>query len=91
VKKLVAEVRYGSKPQYYFVVERVGGQFGTGAGEEMANTSDSESGSYLPVWVPVSDLPQIVVYPPSIASFITEALKTGWPDEAQRFRETLHK
>jgi len=91
IKKLVAEVLYSEKPQYFFLVERVGGQFGTGAGEEMANTSDSETGSYKPVWVPIVDLPQMIVYPQSIVALIGQAVKNSWPEEVQRFHETLRK
>ena len=91
VKKLVAEVRYGDRPQYYFLVERTGGEFGTGAGDEMESTVDSLSGSYRPIWVPIEELNDMVVYPPSVVQLVQRSVRRGWPDKVQRYHEPLRK
>ncbi len=54
IQRLVAEIWWHDKPQYYYLVEIVGGEFGTGTGEEMHHPLP-ERGSYQPVWVPVKE------------------------------------
>ena len=34
----------------------LGGEFGTGTGEEMDSPAESEAGSYRPVWLPLEQL-----------------------------------
>ena len=91
VRKLLAEVTYGNRPQYYFLVVRTGGEFGTGAGGEMNSSPNSRSGSYRPVWTALEDLKSLVAYPPSIVRLIMRSAHTGWPEEVQRYRERLRK
>jgi len=51
VDRLVADLTYRGRRQLYYRARIVGGRFGTGNGEEMSSTADSERGSYTPVWM----------------------------------------
>ncbi|MBN8209643.1 NUDIX domain-containing protein [Bacillus sp. NTK071] len=55
--------------QYYFTANMLCGEFGSGAGEEFAR---STSGTYQAVWVPISAIDQVNIYPTSIASLLIE-------------------
>jgi hypothetical protein len=41
-----------------------------------------ERGTYTPVWVPLSEIEKINLFPPSIAELVSRALIEGWPDSA---------
>ena len=56
IKKTLARMGWQGKWQHYYLVEAVGGTFGTGRGEEMI-MSGPEKGSYLPVWMTFSNSP----------------------------------
>jgi 8-oxo-dGTP diphosphatase len=81
IKQLLATIWWHAKPQYYYLVERVGGEFGTGIGEEMRNPLP-EKGTYQPVWMPVKDLLDLPVLPRSMAEMTITAQSAGWPDPA---------
>ena len=51
LERLVAEYSFRGRRQYYYLARIVGGRFGTGTGEEMSSSADSERGSYTPVWM----------------------------------------
>ena len=87
VKRMVAEVVFNSRPQYFFLVERVGGEFGTGQGEEMSSPLNSQTGSYTPVWLPIQELACRTVYPESVVNLVKRSLIEGWPEEPRRFYE----
>lgn len=53
--------------QYYFTASILAGEFGSGNGKEFINNS---SETYQAVWVPLSILGQLTVYPTSIASLL---------------------
>jgi 8-oxo-dGTP diphosphatase len=76
---MVAKVWYLGSPQYFYLAESIGGQFGHGFGPEMNSASYSEKGSYLPTWVDVITLPDIPVYPKILADFIAKSSINGWP------------
>ncbi|SRR6266498_3443170 len=85
IKQKVAEVQFGQKSQQiYFLVEQVGGEFGTGQGEEYtgANPDRPQKGIYIPIWMPVDELPQHRnVYPADVARLVTKSVQDGWlPD-----------
>lgn len=85
VKKKVAEIRFELSTQIYFLVERIGGEFGTGVGEEFtdSNPDDPEEGVYIPVWMPITELPRHEnVFPQSVAKLLLKAQTAGWSDEA---------
>ena len=82
IKQKVAEIMLGQKSrQVYFLVEQVAGEFGTGAGEEYTNSdpSHAEKGTYIPIWMPIHELPRHTnVYPADVARLVIDSLKAGW-------------
>jgi len=80
IRQLLAQAWWQGKPQYYYLVEAVGGQFGTGTGEEMHGRLP-EKGSYRPTWVPVEDLHRLPVMPPAMAELIARWAQEGWPQK----------
>jgi 8-oxo-dGTP diphosphatase len=81
ILRLVAQIWWNGLPQYHYLVEVVGGEFGTGTGEEMLH-DHPEKGSYRPVWVPLGKLLTLPVLPRPMAELTVKALLTGWPDPA---------
>ena len=79
IQRLLAEIWWHDRPQYYYLVEVVGGDFGTGTGEEMHQTLP-ERGSYRPTWVPVQNLLNLPVLPHTMAEMTVKAASAGWPD-----------
>jgi len=84
VKQKVAIIHFDSSTQIYFLAEQVGGEFGTGTGEEFAG-ADSDNfftGTYAPVWMSLSKMSQHEkVYPADLAKLILKAQSDGWPEE----------
>jgi len=87
IVKLIAEVTFNMNAQYYFLVEWVGGEFGTGTGEEYEGF-DPKHGTYLPLWMPLTEVPTQNVLPRELAELIVQSECEGWPDEAVRIYET---
>jgi 8-oxo-dGTP pyrophosphatase MutT (NUDIX family) len=84
VKQKLAEIYFGLSYQMYYLVERVGGEFGTGTGEEYtdADPDNRAQGSYAPTWMSLAELPEHEnVYPTDIAELVLKSVNTGWPDE----------
>ena len=81
IKRLVAEIWWQGKPQYYYLVEVTGGTFGTGTGEEMTQPHP-ERGTYRPIWIPVRNLLDLPIMPRSMAQIVVNALSAEWPDPA---------
>jgi 8-oxo-dGTP diphosphatase len=79
--RLLARIAWQGRWQYYFLVEKLGGTFGTGTGEEMLHPRP-EGGTFTPVWMPVSDLSGQPVKPLVMVDLLVGFLKKGWPDEA---------
>lgn len=80
IGQMVAEVWYLGTPQYYFLAEVIGGQFGHGTGAEMNSLPDSEKGSHLPVWMQVDELSSQPVLPTVVAGFVITSHTKGWPE-----------
>jgi 8-oxo-dGTP pyrophosphatase MutT (NUDIX family) len=81
-KVLVAQ--FEQSRQVYFLAERVGGEFGTGTGEEFTDSdpNDPTEGVYTPIWVPIADLPRYEkVFPADLAKLVFESGSRGWPSE----------
>jgi 8-oxo-dGTP pyrophosphatase MutT (NUDIX family) len=82
IKQKVAEIKLGQKNrQVYFLVEQTGGEFGTGAGEEFtdADPESPEEGIYIPVWMPIDELPRYQnIYPADVAKLVVKSVKEGW-------------
>ena len=73
IKQKVAEIQIETSRQFYFLVERVGGEFGTGRGEEFTDSdpSDPSEGSYVPIWMPIEELSQHGnVYPVELVGIV---------------------
>ena len=84
IKWKVAIIYFDQSTQIYFLVERVGGEFGTGTGEEFTDSDpdDPEEGVYIPVWMPIDELPQHEkVFPESVAKLLLKARTDGWSSE----------
>jgi 8-oxo-dGTP diphosphatase len=82
IKHKVAEVQVGQRSrQIYFLVEQIGGEFGTGTGEEFAesNRDDPQKGIYIPIWLPIEDLSgHTNIYPENVSKLVVRSLKEGW-------------
>ncbi len=92
IRQKVADIQLGSKSrQVYFLVEQVGGEFGTGIGEEYTDSDPNspEEGIYIPIWMPIEEFSQHEnIYPADLAKMVIGALKAGWPrDTAILFEE----
>ena len=91
IKQKVAEIVLGQKSrQIYFLVEQVGGEFGTGAGEEYTESdpNDPDEGIYIPVWMPISELPgHVNVHPADVAKLVVRSVKESWAEVSGVFFE----
>lgn len=52
--RVVADLAFKGARQKFFLAQVVGGEFGTGTGEEMSSAADSDRGSYMPLWIPLA-------------------------------------
>jgi 8-oxo-dGTP pyrophosphatase MutT (NUDIX family) len=81
VLRLVAKVWFRGNPQFHFLVEQMGGEFGTGAGEEYSPERDPVRGSYKPIWMPLAEVPAKNVLPRSVADLVIQSHPKDWPLE----------
>ena len=88
IKQKVAEVKLGQKSrQVYFLAEQIGGEFGTGNGEEYtdADPTSPEEGIYIPIWMPIGELLlRQNIYPVDVARLVVKSLEEGWVETAPR-------
>ena len=93
IQKKIAEIQLGQKSrQIYFLVEQVGGVFGTGVGEEYTDSdpNDPDEGIYVPIWMPIDELPQHPkVFPEDVSKLVVKAKECGWPNEPIAIYEKL--
>jgi 8-oxo-dGTP diphosphatase len=59
VGELLDEEVYRGERFLYFEAEIVGGEFGTGRGDEILTSGATDAGTYEPVWLPLSDLASV--------------------------------
>ena len=52
--RLVADLAFKGARQKFFLAQGVGGEFGTGTGEEMSSSVASRRGRYMPLWIPLA-------------------------------------
>jgi 8-oxo-dGTP diphosphatase len=82
IKQKVAEITLGPKSrQIYFLVKHVSGEFGTGTGEEFtdADPNDPDEGLYVPIWMPIAELPRRTnIYPVDVSKLVVKSVKDGW-------------
>lgn len=92
IKKKVAIIHFDQSAQVYYLVEHVSGEFGTGTGEEFTDSDpeDPQEGIYIPIWMPIDELPQHEkVFPERVAKLLLEARTAGWSDEPVVFDERM--
>jgi 8-oxo-dGTP pyrophosphatase MutT (NUDIX family) len=86
IKQKVAEIQYGPKSrQVYFLAEQIGGEFGTGTGEEYTDSdpNNPEEGIYIPIWMPIERLSEYQnIYPDSVAKQVIRSVTDGWAENA---------
>jgi 8-oxo-dGTP pyrophosphatase MutT (NUDIX family) len=82
IKQKVAEITVGQKSkQVYFLVEQVGGEFGSGEGEEYtdADPNDPGEGIFIPIWMPIDELPlHEKIYPVALTELVGKSTTEGW-------------
>ena len=66
IGELITQVPYNGI-QYYYHAKIIGGQFGTGQGEEFTDTT---KGGYLPLWVELGSLRALDVLPQEVVERI---------------------
>jgi 8-oxo-dGTP pyrophosphatase MutT (NUDIX family) len=93
IKQKVAEITLGPKSrQIYFLVEHVSGEFGTGTGEEFTDSdpNDPDEGIYVPIWMPIDELPQRTnIYPVDLAKLVVNSVRDGWRKKPMIITEKL--
>jgi 8-oxo-dGTP pyrophosphatase MutT (NUDIX family) len=77
IKQKVAEVIFNGNPQHYFLVQKISGEFGTGAGEEYGEYNPTH-GTYHPIWMPLADVPSNNVLPRVLAELVVRSARHGW-------------
>ena len=80
IKQKVAEVFFNGNTQFYFLVEKLRGEFGTGTGEEFGEFNPVH-GTYHPLWMPLADVLTNNVVPRELAELVVHSVKEGWPAE----------
>lgn len=90
LKQKAVVIQFDLSTQVYFLAERIGGEFGSGTGEEFTDSDpdNPEEGVYIPIWMPIGELPlHEKVFPESVAKLLLNAQTAGWSDEAVIVKE----
>jgi len=85
VRQKVAEIHFDTSTQVYFLVERVAGEFGTGAGEEFTDSdpNDPQEGIYIPIWMPIEEMSRHEkIYPVALVELVLLSRTNGWEGDA---------
>jgi 8-oxo-dGTP pyrophosphatase MutT (NUDIX family) len=80
IKQKAAEVFFNGNTQFYFLVEKLSGEFGTGTGEEYGEY-DPVHGTYHPLLMPLAEVLNNDVLPRELADLVVRFSKEGWPAE----------
>jgi 8-oxo-dGTP pyrophosphatase MutT (NUDIX family) len=78
IRQKVAVIHFDQSTQVYFLAERVGGEFGTGTSEEFtdADPDDPWEGIYIPVWMPIEEMPgRNNIYPAELVEIVLKSAK----------------
>ena len=67
---LVAIVTFGQQRQYFYQATITDGCFGTGKGEELASDSESNRGSYQPIWLLREQWSNVDIRPRALVSVL---------------------
>ena len=70
--QLAAVVAFDGRLQYYFWATPVAGEFGSGIGEELSSSSNSQRGSYRPIWLSIEQLALEDVRPKALAVALSQ-------------------
>ena len=70
--QLAALVEFDGKLQYHFWATPVAGEFGSGNGEELSSSPNSQRGSYRPVWLNTGQLAVEDVRPRALAITLSQ-------------------
>ena len=81
IKQKVAEVFFNGNIQYYFLAQKLSGEFGTGTGEEYGEYNPIH-GTYHPLWMPLEEVINKNVVPNELAKLVLRFSKEGWPIES---------
>jgi ADP-ribose pyrophosphatase len=91
IQQKVAEIQLSRKSrQVYFLVEQIGGEFGTGVGEEYthADPNDHDEGIYIPIWMSLDELLlHNNIFPEAIARLVVRSKQEGWSTDVEFFVE----
>jgi 8-oxo-dGTP diphosphatase len=79
LQKAAEVVRENKRKQIYFLVKQVGGEFGTGTGEEY-DEPNPERGTYHPMWMPMDEILNQNVVPHELAELVVRSHREGWSD-----------
>ena len=62
--------------EHFFIAEWISGEFGSGKGEEFQENQNN--GLYIPKFITISDIPNLPLMPPEVASmFYEDFMKNG--------------
>jgi len=91
IRQKVAEILVGHKSrQIYFLVDQMGGEFGTGSGEEYKDSDphDPDEGVYTPIWMPIGELSlHVNIHPAYVAELVIRSVQEGWMEATGVFFE----
>ncbi len=85
IGRMVALLTFRGDPQYHFLAEVIGGEFGTGTCAEMTGRAPEHAGAYRPVWIPLEKLTELPLYPRKLAEAVALAQVNGWPSGVLEF------
>lgn len=91
IQRRVAVIHFEQSTQIYFLVQKVGGEFGSGTGEEYTDSdpNDPTEGIYIPIWMPIDELPRHEkVFPDPLAKLVVMSKTDGWSKEPVMIYET---
>ena len=86
IKQKVAEVLLNGNIQYYFLAEKISGEFGTGNGEEYGEYNPTH-GTYKPFWMPLEEVLKNNVVPRELAEVVLRFSQEGWPSQPVKIIE----
>jgi 8-oxo-dGTP diphosphatase len=82
VDRLIAEVHYQDEKQFYYLVQIVGGDFGSGKGKEMLGLAPPDWGTYRSVWKNISELSVLDGWPRPLFELVSRFPDEGIPKDA---------
>lgn len=80
IRRLVAQGEWDGAMHYYFLVDVLGGIFGSGTGEEWTEDRPGK-GTYAALWMPLTELLEHPVKPFSLAEAVVRCAREGWPEQ----------